>query len=151
MVYSSSLLPFPLELETGPVVRRLSQLLLHLRNLRLTERRRRSQPHLQNIFVELFHQFRGGLIIDLPETCQNARRPGIHKSRHHVHQASPSTSLPSSVSQALNTTNSAARSKLYTSRSRKKALWGLPFSSTRDKTKLDIHHFHSPISWKLAQ
>ena len=75
-----SLTRLALRHEPGPVARRAPTLLAPERDLRLSQRRRRQPPLAQHPAIEKAHQLRRGLIVNIPQTDQHARRPGVHKT-----------------------------------------------------------------------
>src|SRR5262245_15071722 len=85
--FSSSLSPFALQSERGPVIRRLPLTLPPHLDLRRTQGRRRTLTILEYLLVELRHQLRGGFVIDVPEADHNARRPCVHKTARQSHQS----------------------------------------------------------------
>ena len=64
----------------GPEIRRVPTLLLPHSLFRFAQRRRRCQTLVKHRPIEVFHQFRGGVIIDFPQAGDDATGTGVHKS-----------------------------------------------------------------------
>src|SRR5262245_19379490 len=93
----SSLFPFALEDEGGPIIWLSPLFLFPDRQLSLTQRLGRAQRFgPEHSLIKSLHQFTRGSIVHLPQARDDTRRAGVHESARQSYQPLAFDLLPQS-------------------------------------------------------